>query len=58
MKNDSALDGSLNSDEESTMTRKNEKCIFWQISIDDKRSLLKVKFNNKVITGLVDPGRM
>ena len=54
VKNDTVLDGSLNNDEESNVNGQNEKCIFWQASIDDKRPQLKVKINNKVISGLVD----
>ncbi|MGE9640383.1 pol protein pepsin-like aspartate protease and reverse transcriptase [Escherichia coli] len=56
MKKDIALDGSLNSDEESSVNGQNEKRIFWQASINDKRPQLKVKINNKVISGLVDTG--
>ncbi|MBV2133728.1 pol protein [Pseudomonas sp. MAP12] len=56
VKKDIALDGSLNSDEESSMNGQNEKRIFWQASINDKRPQLKVKINNKVISGLVDTG--
>ncbi|ERE73597.1 Pol polyprotein [Cricetulus griseus] len=46
----------LNSDEESSMNGQNEKRIFWQASINDKRPQLKVKINNKVISGIVDTG--
>ncbi|ERE69715.1 sorting nexin-6-like protein [Cricetulus griseus] len=49
-------DGSLNSDEESSVNGQNEKRLFWQASINDKRLQLKVKINNKVISGLVDTG--
>ena len=56
VKNDIALDGSLNSDEESNVNGQNEKRVFWQASINDKRPQLKVKINNKVISGLVDTG--
>ena len=56
VKNDIALDGSLNSDEESNVNGQNEKRIFWKVSINDKRPQLKVKINNKVISDLVDTG--
>ena len=46
----------MNSDEESHVTGENEKHIFWQASINDKRPQLKVKINNKVISGFVDTG--
>ncbi|ERE66004.1 protease-like protein [Cricetulus griseus] len=56
VENDTALEGNLNSDEESHVTGENEKPIFWQASINDERPQLKVKINNKVISGLVDTG--
>ncbi|ERE67690.1 protease-like protein [Cricetulus griseus] len=56
VKNDTAVDGSLNSDKESSVNGQNEKRIFWQASINDKRPQLKVKINNEVISGLVDTG--
>ena len=43
VKNDTGLDDSLNSDEESIVNGQNVKCIFWQASINDKRPQLKVK---------------
>ncbi|ERE69476.1 protease-like protein [Cricetulus griseus] len=56
VKNDTALDGSLNSDEEFNVNGQNEKHIFLQTSINDKMPQLNVRINNKVITGLVDTG--
>ena len=56
MENDRALEGSLNSDEESHMTGENEKHIFWQASINDKRPQLEVRICDRHIKGLVDTG--
>ena len=44
------------SDEESNVNGQNEKRVFWQASINDKRPQLKVRINNKVISGLVNTG--
>ncbi|MGE9715438.1 hypothetical protein ACQP3F_27920, partial [Escherichia coli] len=57
VKNNTALDGSLNSDEESNVTGQDEKHIFWQTSINDKRPHLKVRINNKVINGIPTVGQ-
>ncbi|EGV93613.1 hypothetical protein I79_015594 [Cricetulus griseus] len=55
-KSDTTLYGSLASNEESNMTGGDDKRIFWQTSLNDKRPQLKVRINNKIITGLVDTG--
>ncbi|MGE9502425.1 hypothetical protein ACQP3D_29025, partial [Escherichia coli] len=43
-------------DEESDKTGQDEKHIFWQTSIKDKRPHLRVQINDKIINGIVATG--
>ena len=55
-KNHNVLDDGINMKDESKIPIGNMKRIFWLISLNDQRPMLRVHINGILIVGLKDPG--
>ena len=56
VKGHTVLDDGINMEDKSKVPIGNRKCIFWQTSINDQRSKLRMHINGIVIVGLIDTG--